>query len=92
MRVIPTLSTLALAILVGIGLTTFRYADGFSYLSSDPAACANCHIMWPRYDSWQKSSHKAVAGCIDCHLPHDFIGKYLAKAENGWNHSRAFTL
>ena len=81
-----------LAILIGIGLVTFRYADGLSYLSTDPAACANCHIMWPQYDSWAKSSHKTVAGCVDCHLPHDFVGKYLAKAENGWNHSRAFTL
>jgi cytochrome c nitrite reductase small subunit len=79
-------------VLIGLGLVTFRYAEGLSYLSTDPAACANCHIMRPQYESWQKSSHETVAGCIDCHLPHDFVGKYLAKAENGWNHSAAFTL
>ncbi len=92
MKLLPALSSLALAILVGLSIATFRYAEGFSYLSSDPAACTNCHIMWPQYDSWLKSSHKAVAGCVDCHLPQDFLGKYLAKVENGWNHSRAFTL
>jgi cytochrome c nitrite reductase small subunit len=78
--------------LVGLGSFTFVYGEGASYFLTDPRACANCHIMQPQYDSWQKSSHHAVAGCIDCHLPHDFIGKYLAKAENGWHHSKGFTL
>jgi cytochrome c nitrite reductase small subunit len=32
-----------------------------------------------------------VAGCVDCHLPHDFVAKYIAKADNGYRHSRAFT-
>jgi cytochrome c nitrite reductase small subunit len=80
------------AVLVGLGGFTFGYAKGFSYLSPDPRACANCHIMQPQFDSWQKSSHHTVAVCIDCHLPHSFVGKYVAKAENGWNHSVAFTL
>jgi cytochrome c nitrite reductase small subunit len=79
-------------VLLGVGAYTFHYAEGLSYLSSDPQACVNCHIMRPQYDSWQKASHHAVAKCIDCHLPHDFIGKYIAKAENGWHHSRGFTL
>ena len=48
--------------------------------------------MQPQYDSWQKSSHHAVAVCVDCHLPHDFLGKYIAKADNGWHHSKGFTL
>jgi cytochrome c nitrite reductase small subunit len=78
--------------LAGLGLFTFNYAEGLSYLSTDPAACANCHIMQSQYDSWQKSSHHAVAKCVDCHLPHDFVGKYVAKAENGWHHSKGFTL
>jgi cytochrome c nitrite reductase small subunit len=47
--------------------------------------------MQPQYDSWLKSSHHAVAGCVDCHLPHDFVGKYIAKAENGYHHSKGFT-
>jgi cytochrome c nitrite reductase small subunit len=79
-------------VLVGVGLVTFVYAEGASYLSTDPAACANCHIMQPQYDSWQKASHHTVAKCVDCHLPANFVGKYIAKAENGWNHSKAFTL
>jgi cytochrome c nitrite reductase small subunit len=24
-------------------------------------------------------------------LPHDFVGKYIAKADNGYRHSKAFT-
>jgi len=79
-------------VLLGVGAYTFDYAHGLSYLSSDPKACVNCHIMQPQYESWQKSSHHAVARCVDCHLPHDFIGKYVAKAENGWHHSKGFTL
>ena len=48
--------------------------------------------MQSQYDSWQKASHHTVATCNDCHLPHGFVAKYLAKAENGYNHSRGFTL
>ena len=77
---------------LGIGLYTFAYAEGGSYFSKDPEACVNCHIMLPQFNSWQKSSHKATATCVDCHLPHGFLHKYIAKAENGWNHSKAFTL
>ena len=79
-------------ILLGVGGFTLRYAEGLSYFSTDPQACANCHIMQPQYDSWQKASHHTVAACVDCHLPHDFAGKYLAKADNGYRHSKAFTL
>jgi cytochrome c nitrite reductase small subunit len=82
----------AAGVLLGIGGYTFLYAEGLSYMSDDPEVCINCHIMQPQYDSWQKSSHHAVAVCVDCHLPHDFVGKYTAKAENGWHHSKAFTL
>jgi cytochrome c nitrite reductase small subunit len=78
--------------LAGLGAYTFDYAEGTSYLSKDPRACANCHIMQSQYDSWQKASHHTVATCVDCHLPHDFIGKYIAKMENGYRHSKAFTL
>lgn len=87
---------LALAVLIGgaigIGGYTLVYAEGLSYMSSDPKVCANCHIMQAQYDSWQKSSHHHVAICNECHLPHDFIGKYVAKALNGFNHSKAYTL
>lgn len=82
----------ALGALLGVGGYTFGYAQGFSYFSSDPKACANCHIMRPQYDSWQKSSHHSVATCADCHLPEALPAKLLAKAENGYHHSRGFTL
>ena len=81
-----------LGLLAGIGGFTFLYAQGFSYMSDDPKVCMNCHIMQPQYDSWQKASHHTVANCVSCHLPHGFIRKYLSKAENGYHHSKAFTL
>lgn len=76
----------------GLGAFAFNFAEGASYLSADPRACANCHIMQPQFDSWQKASHHTSATCADCHLPHAFLPKYLAKAENGWHHSAAVTL
>jgi cytochrome c nitrite reductase small subunit len=90
-----TLLLVVLALLIGlaagIGGYTMVYAEGLSYMSSDPKVCANCHIMNSQYDSWQKSSHHAAAGCVDCHLPRSFVGKWTAKALNGWHHSKAFT-
>lgn len=78
--------------LIGSGLFTFVAADGASYLSDDPAACVNCHIMREQFDGWQHASHHAVAVCNDCHLPHDnMVNKLLVKASNGWHHSTAFT-
>jgi cytochrome c nitrite reductase small subunit len=77
---------------IGVGLFTFRYAEGLSYFSNDPKACTNCHIMNEQYDSWAKSGHHHVAVCNDCHLPHQVIPKLIAKSRNGWNHSSAFTL
>ncbi len=79
-------------VVLGLGVFTFWYARGASYFSTDPRACVNCHIMTDQYDSWQKASHHAHATCVDCHLPHDPVGKYVAKAENGFWHSKAFTL
>jgi cytochrome c nitrite reductase small subunit len=75
----------------GIGGYTFVYARGASYLTNDPAACANCHVMQDHFDAWRKSSHHAVATCNDCHTPHDFVGKYTTKGLNGFHHSLAFT-
>jgi cytochrome c nitrite reductase small subunit len=47
--------------------------------------------MDEHYAAWQRSSHRAVAGCADCHMPHNPVGKYMAKASNGFWHSLAFT-
>jgi cytochrome c nitrite reductase small subunit len=83
--------SIAVGVAAGVGVFTFRYAEGLSYFSTDPKACMNCHIMRPQYAAWLTSSHHTVAGCVDCHLPHAFIPKYLAKAENGYRHSKEFT-
>ncbi|MFL5417262.1 MAG: cytochrome c nitrite reductase small subunit [Myxococcales bacterium] len=76
---------------LGIGITTFNYASGLSYLSNDPAACVNCHIMRDEYDAWRKGPHHAFATCNDCHVPPHFPQKYVAKALNGYHHSTGFT-
>jgi cytochrome c nitrite reductase small subunit len=91
-----TRSLLLIAVLAGltagVGAFTFKYGEGLSYFSTDPRSCANCHIMNDEYNSWVKGPHHAAAKCVDCHLPHEFLPKYIAKADNGYRHSRGFTL
>ncbi|MGB7346349.1 MAG: cytochrome c nitrite reductase small subunit [Pirellulaceae bacterium] len=89
---IAILLTVLLGILFGLGTFTFGYGKGASYLSNNPETCVNCHVMQEHLDSWQHSSHHHVAVCNDCHLPHDAIGKWVTKADNGFFHSLAFTL
>jgi cytochrome c nitrite reductase small subunit len=76
----------------GVGAFTFVYAKGLSYLSADPRACVNCHVMNTQYDAWLKSGHRHAATCVECHLPHEGIAKWTAKADHGFRHSAAFTL
>ncbi len=76
---------------VGVGAYTFVYARGYSYLTDDPEACANCHVMQEQFSAWVKSSHRRAAVCNDCHTPPEFVGKYLTKARNGFWHSYYFT-
>src|SRR4051794_23471415 len=87
---------LVVSVLVGMAMGSggyaFYYGEGLSYLSNNPKTCVNCHIMRDHYDGWSKASHHAVATCNDCHTPHDRTGKYTTKAENGFMHSKAFTL
>lgn len=83
---------IAFGAILGIGAYTFVYARGYSYLTNDPTACANCHVMQDYYSGWMKSAHHAVASCNDCHTPHDLVGKYTTKALNGFSHSLAFTI
>jgi cytochrome c nitrite reductase small subunit len=80
-----------IGVAAGVGVFTFVYAKGSSYLGHDSAACANCHVMNEQYAGWLKGSHRAVAGCNDCHTPHQFLAKYAVKALNGFRHSLAFT-
>jgi len=84
---------LSVLIAVGLFIYTVYASQMLSYLSSDPKACINCHVMDSAYATWEKSSHKDVAKCVECHLPvGDTVAKYKAKAIDGWNHSVAFTL
>ncbi len=82
---------LAGGLAIGLGSYTFVYARGASYMTNDPVACANCHVMQEHYARWAASPHRSVAVCNDCHAPHDVIGKYSTKAINGFWHSFAFT-
>jgi len=88
---LPVAIAVVMGMLGGIGAFTFGYGKGASYLSNDPMACTNCHIMQEHFDTWQKSSHKHVAACNDCHLPHSTVGKWVVKSDNGFFHSLAFT-
>jgi cytochrome c nitrite reductase small subunit len=81
----------AIGLAMGVMGYTFLYAKGGSYLTNNPAACANCHVMQEHYDGWIKSSHRSVATCNDCHTPANLVGKYATKADNGFWHSFAFT-
>lgn len=84
-------ATVALGLVFGLGVFTFGFAKGHSYLTKDPAACANCHVMGDYLAAWEKGSHRAAATCNDCHTPHSLVGKYATKASNGFWHSFYFT-
>jgi cytochrome c nitrite reductase small subunit len=88
--IIAVLAGLA-GLVIGIGAYTFIYAKGYSYLTNNPEACTNCHVMRAEYDGWVKSSHGNAATCNDCHTPHNLIGKYAVKLNNGFWHSFYFT-
>lgn len=76
---------------LGVGTFTLFYAEGFSYLSNNPKACINCHIMKENYYTWENSSHHGFATCNTCHASGNTVQKYVSKAINGFNHSLAFT-
>jgi cytochrome c nitrite reductase small subunit len=85
------LLVVAVGIAAGVGVFTFVYARGASYLTDRPDACVNCHVMRPQHDGWVKSSHRAGAVCNDCHTPDGLVPKYASKAYNGFLHAFAFT-
>lgn len=91
LRVLPLLAGSALGLATAVGAFTFVYARGYSYVTDNPAACANCHVMQNHFDAWVKSSHRSVAVCNDCHTPPGLVPKYITKARNGLHHSIAFT-
>ena len=88
---LAVIAAVLMGALAGLGAYTFDYGEGLSYFSTDPRACKNCHVMNEQFASWSRGPHHAVARCIDCHLPHEFVWKYIAKADNGYRHSKGFT-
>ncbi|MBE2279809.1 MAG: cytochrome c nitrite reductase small subunit [Ignavibacteriaceae bacterium] len=84
---------LLLGVLAGLLLVTFHISNAASYISDDPKACVNCHIMAPYYATWERGSHGRVTVCNDCHVPQDNIfNKYYFKASDGARHATMFTL
>lgn len=80
-------------ICLGLGLWVAVISKAASYLGEDPEACVNCHVMRSVYASWQHSSHREVATCNDCHVPHDsFVRHWFFKARDGLWHATVFTL
>lgn len=80
-------------VIVGLGIYALYVGRATSYLSDNPSACVNCHIMTPYYDSWKHSSHANAATCNDCHVPQDnALRGYAFKATDGLYHAAVFTL
>lgn len=91
-RALPVALAVLVGVLLGASVLTAWYAEAASYLSDDPEACVNCHVMREQFDGWVKGPHQDAATCNDCHTPHGFVRKWYGKARNGYHHSRAFTL
>jgi cytochrome c nitrite reductase small subunit len=82
-----------MGIFTGLAIYIFIVSNASSYLSDEPETCINCHVMNPQYASWQHSSHREVANCNDCHVPHNnVLNKYFFKAKDGMRHASMFTL
>ena len=78
--------------MVGMFAYVVHASKMVSYLSEDPKVCINCHTMNTEYATWQHSSHRERATCVDCHLPHEsLVDKILAKSRDGFKHSYAMT-
>ncbi|WP_299535667.1 cytochrome c nitrite reductase small subunit [Ulvibacterium sp.] len=87
-----TTAVVLVASILGLGLFIIKEGEVVSYLSDDPQACVNCHVMTPVYNSWMHSSHRELVSCNDCHVPHDnLIKAYSFKAMDGLYHASIFT-
>ena len=79
--------------MLGLLFYIVHISNAVSYLSDDPETCVNCHIMAPEYATWSHSSHREVAHCNDCHVPHNNVfNKYYFKAKDGMRHAYMFTM
>lgn len=78
-------------IAVGLGALFLYLLRFHTYLTNDPSACMNCHVMQPYYATWFHSSHSRNATCNDCHVPQDnFVKKWFTKAKDGGRHTAVF--
>ncbi|RJE74074.1 cytochrome c nitrite reductase small subunit [Reichenbachiella sp. MSK19-1] len=85
--------TLLCGLMAGLGFYVLRVSNAVSYLSDDPKACINCHVMTPEYITWDHSSHQRVTVCNDCHVPHNnVVNKYYFKAMDGLYHASIYTM
>lgn len=79
-------------IFTGILVLVVHISNAVSYLSDEPETCINCHVMYPYFASWDKSSHGDEATCAECHVPQDsFLRKYYVKGTDGMKHATYFT-
>ncbi|MBN1639265.1 MAG: cytochrome c nitrite reductase small subunit [Ignavibacteriales bacterium] len=86
-------SIIVSGIICGLLFFNFYISNAISYMSDEPEACINCHIMIPHYATWERGSHGRVTNCNDCHVPQDNIfRKYFFKAYDGLQHATIFTL
>ena len=86
-------AALLFGLAAGLALLVLHGSNAVSYVSDRPETCINCHVMVPQYVTWRNSSHRRVAVCNDCHVPHDSAArKYAFKAMDGARHATVFTL
>ncbi len=84
---------LMLGVLCGFIAYILHISNFTSYFSDKPETCVNCHVMAPQYATWSHSSHREVANCNACHVPHNNVfNKYYFKAKDGLRHATIFTL
>lgn len=82
---------IVLGVFIGGGSFFLYMLRAHTYLTDDPAACVNCHIMGPYYATWFHSSHVRDATCNDCHVPHEnAVKKWAFKGMDGMRHVAVF--
>lgn len=84
--------TMVLAIFLGLFFYSIYLSKAGSYLSDNPQTCINCHVMVPQYATWNHGSHRELASCNECHVPHNnVVSTYYFKAKDGLRHATMFT-
>jgi cytochrome c nitrite reductase small subunit len=78
-------------IVAGLGALFLAPQGLGAYLSDNPEACNNCHVMNASYEGWFHAAHRRVAVCNDCHTPHEFPLKWATKVTKGMQHVYFYT-